>query len=161
MATTLLMLLALSFLPQSTSGSIAHSVHVCPGNSSPRCSCRRQVQPAVAAEAASVVVRGTVIAFRDSILPLGSRAGRVMVAHVRVAANWKQAPVDSVVHIATSFDTADCGYLFEVGQDYLIYAYVGGQLTMPTTSLCARTQPASRASEDFEALGKPTGEIRR
>ena len=125
------------------------------------CSCRAVLQPIAAAERASVVVRGTVIALRDSVLPLASGPRRVIVtvAHVRVSANWKQAPVDSVVHVGTSSDT--CAYPFKVGQDYLIYASVAGQLAIPTTTLCTRTQPASGASEDLGALGKPTGKIGR
>lgn len=159
MTTMLLMLLALSALPPSIRPLTAHTARHCAARRPRMCSCRPVLQPVAAAERASLVLQGTVIAFRDSVLSSAYGRGRVRVAHVRVSASWKPAPVDSVVHIATSWDS--CAFQFKVGEDYLIYAAVDRQLAMPTTSMCTRTQPASGASADLQALGKPTGKIGR
>jgi LPXTG-motif cell wall-anchored protein len=48
-------------------------------------------------------------------------------------------------------DPATCGYPFEEGETYLVYAHSDG--TPLTTSLYHRTQALERAEEDLDVLG--------
>ena len=54
----------------------------------------------------------------------------------------------SQVTVVTGYGSADCGYPFEMGQSYLIYAHrtPDGQLL---TSICSRTRPLRDAGEDL------------
>lgn len=70
-----------------------------------------------------------------------------------VAKSWKGVSTPEV-KISTARDSAACGYNFEEGKEYVVYAYDNeGELA---TGLCERTALASDASEDFAALGEGT-----
>jgi hypothetical protein len=60
----------------------------------------------------------------------------------------------SPVMVETHRDEATCGYPFEVGESYLVYAHSNGSPL--TTALYHRTRPLERANEDLEALGSGT-----
>jgi len=47
---------------------------------------------------------------------------------------------------------SDCGYRFQEGVRYLVYAYAHSPTAKLTTSICTRTRPLSEASEDLEYL---------
>jgi len=49
---------------------------------------------------------------------------------------------------------SDCGYRFQEGLRYLVYAYPHSPTAKLTTSTCTRTRPLSEASEDLEYLNK-------
>lgn len=72
-----------------------------------------------------------------------------------VTRRWKGVSTEEVV-VRTARDSAGCGYAFEVGEDYVVYASAeeAGALS---TGLCDRTARVADASEDLEALG--TGEV--
>jgi len=57
----------------------------------------------------------------------------------------------SQVTVETGYGGGDCGYPFEIGQSYLVYAHrtPEGHLT---TSICSRTRPAREATEDLAYL---------
>ena len=80
--------------------------------------------------------------------------------------------VESTIQIATGSSDADCGYPFEVGDRYLVYAHDSG--SMLSTGLCSRTRPLPEAAEDLEyfetafdpspavdSAGRPLGNTRR
>jgi hypothetical protein len=67
--------------------------------------------------------------------------------------SWKGVE-SSPVTIETHQDEATCGYPFEQGESYLVYAY-GGDAFM-TTALYHRTTSLDRADEDLEVLGEGT-----
>ncbi|HSH04534.1 MAG TPA: hypothetical protein VLL52_18635 [Anaerolineae bacterium] len=63
---------------------------------------------------------------------------------------WKGEASRNLV-IQTAKDSAACGYNFNVGNTYLVYAYeYEGQLQ---TNLCSRTTELSSATEDLNILG--------
>lgn len=63
---------------------------------------------------------------------------------------WKGPAVHNLV-IVTARHSVSCGFPFEVGQEYLVYARaVEGELH---TSICSRTAPLAAAGEDLAALG--------
>jgi len=49
---------------------------------------------------------------------------------------------------------SDCGYRFQEGVRYLVYAYPDSSTGKLTTSICTRTRPIAEASEDLEYLSK-------
>src|SRR5215470_11145685 len=49
---------------------------------------------------------------------------------------------------------SDCGYRFQEGLRYLVYAYPHGSTGKLATSICTRTRPISEATEDLEYLSK-------
>jgi serpin B len=68
------------------------------------------------------------------------------VSHV-----WK-GPEESVLVVKTARDSASCGFPFQTGQEYLVYAFdTGAELT---THLCSRTAFLADAREDLAALGE-------
>jgi hypothetical protein len=68
------------------------------------------------------------------------------------------------IEVLTGFGGGDCGYGFEVGVSYIVYAYKNsdGQLS---TGICSRTRPLKDADEDLAYMhavptAPATGEIR-
>ena len=58
---------------------------------------------------------------------------------------------DSEIEIFTGRGAGDCGFRFETGQRYIVYAY--RYKDKLNTSICTRTMPFSRATEDIAFLG--------
>lgn len=69
---------------------------------------------------------------------------------------WKgQIPQELLVE--TSSSSASCGYSFESGKEYLVYAYSNeGQLSV---GLCSRTALLADAQQDVTALGQGTAPV--
>jgi hypothetical protein len=115
------------------------------------CSCLPPGSPLEERERSSAVFRGTVVAI-DQI-------GGVLRARVQVATVWKGS-VTAETLIQTNNNSAACGFPFQIGGEYLIYAdttateNTAAQPVAPfTASLCSRTQPISQAAGDLAALG--------
>ncbi len=64
---------------------------------------------------------------------------------------WKGLSSKEVV-IVTGFGRGDCGYEFEVGKNYLVYA--GGSSQALGTSICHRTSSISYAQRDIRVISK-------
>lgn len=76
----------------------------------------------------------------------------VVVFHVTQA--WRGVTTERV-EIRTASSSAACGYAFEVGTHYLVYA--GRRNEGPlAVSLCSRTAPADDANDDRQLLGSGT-----
>ena len=75
-----------------------------------------------------------------------------VVVRLRVKRSWKGSRADEV-SIVTGRGGGDCGYPFEVGGSYLVYAYApkGGSLG---TNICRRTARLADAGADLKVLGK-------
>jgi hypothetical protein len=113
-------------------------------NAALACSCAPPPPPQDALKQSSAVFTGTVIDVTTS--------GVNHVVRLRVESSWKGAKCGEVTVLTASEDAA-CGYSFQVGQSYLVYAVKEqGKLS---TNLCSRTKPTSDAGEDLTALGKP------
>lgn len=63
---------------------------------------------------------------------------------------WKGVSEDSIM-LRTADSGPMCGYPFEQGRDYLVYAY--GDPEHLDTGLCGRTQPFEAAFSDLAYLG--------
>lgn len=100
--------------------------------------------PAQAAEEADAVFVGTVTGVE--------RAGdNDVVATFEVERVWRGPPT-ATNRVATPENPGMCGYAFEVGQAYLVYAnQQDGELQ---TSIATRTIALDRAEQDLRALGE-------
>ena len=85
----------------------------------------------------------------------------------RVQQAWR-GEVEGEVEIRTGAGGGDCGYRFEKGETYLVYAH-GNGVTL-STSICTRTKKLAMASEDLQyiktalqsaATGRIYGTVRR
>lgn len=108
------------------------------------CTCAPPPGPQESLAASDAVFTGTVV----SVTP-GEGTNRVVF---RVEGAWKGAKCGEVT-VSTALDEAACGYGFQVGTSYLVYATKHqGKLS---TNICSRTRPTASASEDLQALGEP------
>jgi hypothetical protein len=117
--------------------------------------CRCAQSPAVAearAEAAAVFT-GTVVSVRPGRVNSGDdHPHPTHQAVLRVHSVWKGVASDTVVVATTA---SMCGFWFEPGKSYLVYASPWGDAPL-TTSICGRTKPLDRAGADLRALGEPS-----
>lgn len=118
------------------------------------CSCAPPPDAQAALEAADAVVAGRVIGM--TLVPRSSEdlASSFTVEDVAVAfavsGTWKGEPVERLT-VYTAFTCCICGYPFELGKTYLVYATRQGNRL--TTSMCSRTVPLEVAADDLAALG--------
>lgn len=75
-----------------------------------------------------------------------------VVVKFRAEKSWK-GNVSRRVSISTGADSALCGFNFEVGKSYLIYAQ-GADAKDLQTNICTRTSGLTNAKADLKALGK-------
>src|ERR1035437_5376928 len=158
------------------------------------CSCVGQGTPCSGAGSSAAVFTGTVLAVTDPVWPrpvgiTGSaqsanrrtgdslnpvpRTGdslnpvprplRVVRMHVREVLSGI-GPGQKEIEIATGMGGGDCGFAFQVGVDYVVYAYKNAEGRLET-GICSRTRLMSQAPEDVEyirtmANAPGTGEIR-
>lgn len=107
------------------------------------CSCMRPSAPNQALAEATAVFSGQVTNIEQVRLKLN--------VTFRVDEWWKGEPVQNIV-VQTAATTAACGYPFEVGQTYLVYAsHRQGRLQ---TNYCSRTALLSQAADDLSILSK-------
>ena len=118
------------------------------------CSCLPPGSPTESAAQASAVFRAQVVAVERLE---GRQGAQYQRATLRVSTVWKGAATSETV-VYTGSNSADCGYTFQQGGEYVIYAntntatndWPGGGLT---TSICSRTRPLAEAADDLAALG--------
>lgn len=73
-----------------------------------------------------------------------------------VSDQWK-GDLGETVQITTGPHSAACGYNFEIGQAYLVYAY--GDETDLSVSLCSRTTTLDNAAADIAELNGETASL--
>ena len=109
------------------------------------CSCAAPPPPKEAAAAAAAVFEGRV----ESVSAGDPANPRKVVLHV--VRSFKGDLTKERIELTTAAHGAACGYGFEAGKSYLVYANEHqGALQ---TNLCSRTRPISEADEDVQALG--------
>lgn len=110
------------------------------------CSCAPPPAPLLAMQTAAAVFAGTVLAVEEP----GGGGMEVPRATFDVARVWK-GPREDRISIAAAPDAPLCGYTFERGREYLVYAYSTD--TGLATNICTRTRTLVDAQEDLAALG--------
>jgi len=68
--------------------------------------------------------------------------------------NYRGQEGKSTVEVVTGHGGGDCGFLFEEGKRYLVYAYPHPATGKLYTGICQRTRLLSEAAEDLEYLAK-------
>ena len=124
-----------------------------------RCSCMTVEDLSVAVSAADAVFVGTAV--RSAVTsgtPLSDdEDGAEIVLPTRIVgfqvwSAWK-GTMDSQTEVRTGMTGADCGFPFEEGATYLVFARADGEVL--TTSICSRTAVVSDALRDLVDLGSP------
>lgn len=120
------------------------------------CTCLPPGTPTEERDASDLVFSGKVVRIDTVMVDIG---GGMMYPWLNVAfrvdRTWKGSD-SSAVEILTAVNSGLCGYHFEVGERYLVYANVFGDYNMPETSICTRTRAFSNAAEDLMELGEGT-----
>lgn len=120
------------------------------------CSCAATPPPRQALKEATSVFVGEVIS--KEIFDVKDEFGTQPVVRVRFAVSriWKGIEgVEVVVH--TSGYEIACGFNFEKGKKYLVYAYPDRwKLGVLETGICNRTRKLESAAKDLRAIGKGT-----
>jgi len=110
------------------------------------CSCVPPPPPVEALEQSDAVFSGKVLKVeRDE-----SGFGKIVT--LRMLRSWKGIQARTV-RISTADNSAACGYGFEVGRKYLVYAHGEEELH---TNICTRTRRLENAGDDLDALGPGT-----
>ncbi len=112
-----------------------------PGRAS-ACSCMEQPFEAARAGAAAI--------FEARVASVEVAEGTRHV-HLDVVQTWLAAEHEHV-EVVTAETEAACGYSFEVGRSYLVYAS-GVESDAYRVSLCSRTRPMEDADDDRAMLG--------
>src|ERR1700722_10234289 len=102
---------------------------------------------------AAVVFSGTVA--RLSPMSIEEKFGERIVSYSKLSATFNvetvyRGEIEKEVDVITGMSDGDCGYHFQIGERYLVYAFVSEQTKRLGTSSCARTRPLSEASADLE-----------
>ncbi len=114
------------------------------------CSCLPPPPPKVALEASTAVFSGKVLDVED--IGVFQRAVTIEVASAWKGVKGKTVTVQTAKHGAT------CGFGFEKGKSYLVYANETkqGEAKALSTNLCTRTRALGDAKEDLAELGEGT-----
>ena len=121
------------------------------------CSCVPPDPPPVAFTNAHAVFVGGVTAINDPtwlartlpFLPIVYSSADPVLANFQVGDSWKGVTTTTVA-IRTAVSGASCGYTFDVGKQYVVYAYqYNGELE---TSICTRTSEVALATADLNYL---------
>jgi hypothetical protein len=120
-----------------------------PQGSAFACSCAAPATTQQALGQAAAVFAGRV----RSIEMVGAGEFQHLQVEFVVERVWK-GQVGAVLQLATARDTGGCGFPFERGVSYLVYASAAsGGLS---SSLCSRTAPLEAAGTDLAELGEGT-----
>ncbi len=135
------------------------------------CSCVPPSPPAQAFGQAAAVFSGRVTGSGDALWPVLAPlayawrtlapaytppSGRLV--SFTVGTSWRGVDT-TTVQVTTGYSSADCGYDFQVGGDYVVYAYAGAPARAVTgegwsTNVCLRTAPVAAASADLVYLNQ-------
>ncbi len=117
------------------------------------CSCAPPGTPAKALAGATAVFTGTVVdikePFRKPFRPMNSLD--LVEVTFQVGTMWK-GPLDKTLMASTAASGASCGFRFQEGYDYIVYAW--GEESDLWAGLCSRTGSLSHAAEDLKQLGE-------
>ena len=111
------------------------------------CTCPEPPPPSEALKGAVAVFVGRVVEIRGR---KADYANGVLVK-LRVRRAWKGVASETAL-VTTPPDSGACGYGFQSGKDYLVYAYArkSGRFQ---TNICTRTTTLARARADLAVLG--------
>lgn len=118
------------------------------------CSCAAAPPPRQALREAKAVFIGEVIS--TEVFDVKNGFGTQQVIQIRFAVNrfWKGIEGSEAI-VYTSGHEMSCGFHFERGKKYLVYAYPDRwELGALETGICNRTTEIANAARDLRAIGK-------
>jgi hypothetical protein len=118
------------------------------------CTCAGPKPVAQSLEEANAVFSGKVLKIRRVKPGEQAELGDVEVVFA-VNRSWKGAN-QRTISVYTSSQSAACGYGFQKGRTYLVYAHGNSQQRL-ATSICTRTKRFKDAREDLKELGGAKG----
>lgn len=112
------------------------------------CSCMMPPPPPKALEQAAAVFSGKVTKIEGDV----TKQRTITIA---VDQAWKGVETETVT-LTTGPGGGMCGFGFQDGESYLVYAYRSGEKKDGplSTSICTRTKTLANAKEDLDALGE-------
>lgn len=113
------------------------------------CSCAQPQPVQEALQDSTAVFLGTVTEVVKEIPLSGFPQVKVVLS---VQKQWKGLPWHQTIAVRTSTSGASCGYPFQRGNEYLVYASLD-QNGMLQTNICTRTKARANAEEDLVILG--------
>ena len=121
------------------------------------CSCEPPPPPLASLERAGVVFVGEVV---DIELRDTGRFGNMYYVNLRVSTAFKGVVSKEVTVITKTDDGATCGYVFEVGEEYLVYGDIENvntyELGYPSVGICSRTKLIGVAGTEVDDLRRAT-----
>jgi hypothetical protein len=122
------------------------------------CSCAMPNSPRESMERAAAVFAGRASAVSTTRRPfltadfpfIGWLSAGERLVSFEVASVWKGNVTERQV-VRTAGDEAMCGYSFERGRDYIVYAYTAPEGL--ATAICDRTRLVTEAGDDLAAFG--------
>ena len=111
------------------------------------CSCFPSGPPCEAAGQADAVFVGTVRSMREPQVVDGKLTDYFVVVTFDVERSFRGA-VSRQAHVITGLGAGDCGYRFESGRKYIVYARQAAWGRY-STGICSRTRPVERADDDL------------
>lgn len=116
------------------------------------CSCAELPSIGEELERSQAVFSGKVVDVRENQSLKGNRTKSVLFD---VTNTWKGVKQSQII-ITTGLGGGDCGFDFEVGQDYLVYAHESTMYGAESlvTIICDRTNKLSALQGDLEILGE-------
>jgi len=113
------------------------------------CSCAQPKPPKQALEESEAVFSGRVVTIEE---PGMLDQTEPLVVTFKVDSVWKGA-VTNPQTVRTSPHSASCGFGFEDGEEYIVYANANPDSYL-WTSICTRTRVLTDAKEDLRELGE-------
>ncbi len=137
------------------------------------CSCLPSVSPCLAAGRAAAAFTGTVLTITNPSFPpspppatgpIASARNRsreaprfeppVRTVRLRIGQSLSGiAPGQAEIEVVTGQGGGDCGYAFQTGAEYVVYAYRDSQGRL-ATGICSGTRPIAEAAEDLAYFRK-------
>ena len=119
------------------------------------CSCVVPGSPSEEIDKFDAVFAGRVVSIQHSFDPQGSSFshGDQTTIGFQVSAVWKGAVTEDM-HVTTPPTGGSCGFAFEEGEEYIVYAYDGANADESySVNICSRTALLAQAQEDLDAFG--------
>jgi hypothetical protein len=117
------------------------------------CSCAEPLSPKEAVAQAQAVFTGVVTNREESPDQDPSSFDRRRRRYRFTVTGVLKGEVGTTIDVSTGLGGGDCGYYFELGHEYLVYAF--GSPKALSTSICSRTkimEPPSQVQEEIEEL---------
>ncbi|MNZ94229.1 Tissue inhibitor of metalloproteinase [compost metagenome] len=114
------------------------------------CSCASSITMQERFDSSHAVFAGTAVSVESTSMPLFRSSAKAVKAAFKVNEVWK-GQVTSTIEVITPEYSDSCGYEFEVGERYLVYAQADGKAL--NVNLCNGTVIHAKAGEQLAALG--------